>query len=212
MIRTRGRKREGPDSAEDGAPAPVNQAEAEDGEPSGGPHREDPPGGSSKEGQGEEAGQAVLDEMEVLQEEVDRLKDQHLRLAADFENYRKRVKTELAHAWARAQADLVQRLVEALDDLERVSQFTSEDAGPEALMEGVDLVERKLLKALTDAGLEVLDPEGELFDPNTMEAMMIVSVGEDGQDDTVHKVLQKGYLFKDLLVRPARVSVYKGED
>ncbi len=44
-----------------------------------------------------------------------------------------------------------------------------------------------------------------------MEAMMVVAVGEDGQDETVHKVLQKGYLFKDLLVRPARVSVYKGE-
>jgi molecular chaperone GrpE len=155
-----------------------------------------------------EAEQALLEEMEALQGEVDRLKDQHLRLAADFENYRKRKNTELSGAWVRAQADLVKRLVETLDDLERVSRFTSEDASVDVLVEGVDLVERKLLKALGEAGLEVLDPAGEAFDPNTMEAMMIVAPEKDGQDEEVHQVLEKGYRFKDQLVRPARVSVF----
>ena len=158
-----------------------------------------------------EGGQDVS-EVEVLTSELNRLRDQHLRLAADFENYRKRASAELTGNWTRARADLVRSLVEGLDDLQRVSQFTSEDTTVEALIEGVDLVERNFMKALTEAGLEVLDPVGERFDPNSMEAMMRVEAEEEGQDETVHQVFQKGYMFKDQLVRPARVSVYKDAD
>ena len=207
MIRTKGKNWEDPGPAGEGPEVQKSQDGSEESRPGG-----EIEGAAVMQGDDVEAGQAVLEEMEVLQEEVDRLKDQHLRLAADFENYRKRVNAELASAWVRAQADLVKRLVEALDDLERVSRFTSEDATVDTLVGGVDLVERKLLKALTDAGMEVLDPLGEVFDPNTMEAMMKVAVEEEGQDETVHQVFQKGYLFKDQLVRPARVSVYKNDD
>ncbi|MGW8265159.1 MAG: nucleotide exchange factor GrpE [Longimicrobiales bacterium] len=171
-----------------------------------GPSEEVPAGGIPGSDDGLEA------EVEILQEDLTRLRDQHLRLAADFENYRKRVSAELASGWVRAQADLAGALLDGLDDLQRVSRFTSEDATLEALIEGVDLVERKLLKALTDAGLQVVDPTGEPFDPNTMEAMMRVPAEEEGQDETVHQVFQKGYLFRDQLVRPARVSVYKDDD
>ncbi len=151
-------------------------------------------------------------EVEALKEELSRLRDQHLRLAADFENQKKRASAELTGVWIRARADLVKSLVEGLDDLQRVSQFTSEDTTVDVLIEGVDLVERNLLKALTEAGLEVLNPEGERFDPNRMEAMMRVPADEDNQDETVHQVFLKGYMFKDHLVRPARVSVYKDDD
>jgi molecular chaperone GrpE len=208
MIRTTGKKRDEQEPSPEGPEGPRERREAledlggEDLVGDGGEGSYPAPG----EGMGGEQG--VLQEMEALQGEVDRLKDQHLRLAADFENYRKRVKAELAGAWARAQADLVKRLVETLDDLERVSRFTSEDASVDVLVEGVDLVERKLLKALGEAGLQVLDPAGEAFDPNTMEAMMIVAPEKDGQDEEVHQVLEKGYVFKDQLVRPARVSVF----
>jgi molecular chaperone GrpE len=157
-------------------------------------------------------GPAAQAELESVQDELFRLRDRHLRLAADFENHRKRASTELAGVWGRAQAELVRSLVEGLDDLQRVSRFTSDDTTVDALIEGVDLVERNLLKALTEAGLEVLSPEGERFDPNRMEAMMRVPTEEDGQDETVHQVFQKGYIFKDQLVRPARVSVYMDED
>lgn len=152
------------------------------------------------------------EEADLLRKELEILRDQHLRLAADFENYRKRVSAELASGWTRAQAELAGSLLEGLDDLQRVSQFTSEDATLETLIEGVDLVERKLLKALTGAGLEALDPVGELFDPNTMEAMMRVPTEEEGQEGTVHRVFQRGYLLKTQLIRPARVSVYSDDD
>lgn len=195
----------GPARPED-ASAP---GEAPTGEAAPPTDNEAPPDESVEEG---EAGAEPLDELEAIQEEMDRVRDQYLRLAADFENYRKRVSADLVGVWARAQADLVRSLLEGLDDLQRVSQFTSEDTTVETLIEGVDLVERKLLKALTDAGLEVINPEGESFDPNLMEAMMRVPTEEEGQDETVHQVFQKGYRFKDQLVRPARVSVYKDDD
>jgi molecular chaperone GrpE len=195
-----------PPEGEDEGAAPWGQGEPGEGEgalpPEGDPVTEGAQAPESRE----------EDELKTLQGELDRMKDQHLRLAADFENYRKRMNAELSGVWTRARADLVGSLVEGLDDLQRVSRFTSEDTTVEALIEGVDLVERNLLKALVEAGLEVLDPVGERFDPNVMEAMMRVPTEEEGQDEIVHQVLQKGYLFKDQLVRPARVSVYKDEE
>lgn len=198
-----------PAGATEGSSEPAEEVEG------GGEAASGEPGATSR-GEGAEGPvdpeESLKEELEILQDDLGRLQDQHLRLAADFENYRKRVSAELSSGWVRAQADLARALLDGLDDLQRVSRFTSEDATLETLIEGVDLVERKLLKALTDAGLEALDPAGEPFDPNTMEAMMRVPTEEDGQDETVHQVFQKGYLFKDQLVRPARVSVYKDDD
>lgn len=206
-----------PGSGEDPAESSAGKAKvAEPGEPAEGQEGE----GSTVLDAGAETESEASPEMEapeasgleILQLEIDQLKDKHLRLAADFENYRKRANAEAAGVWVRARADLVRALVEGLDDLQRVSQFTSEDTTVEALIEGVDLVERNLLKGLSEAGLVVLNPVGERFDPNTMEAMMRVETDEEGQDETVHQVFQKGYMFKDQLVRPARVSVYKDDD
>ncbi len=146
---------------------------------------------------------------EELRAERDRARDRHLRLAADFDNYRKRTEGRLRQRWDRAQADLVSRMLEPLDDLLRVTALEPESASVEAIVEGVDLVERKFFRVLDEAGVEVVDPEGEEFDPNTMEAMMSVPAGSEEEDDTVERVFQRGYTFKGLLVRPARVSVYK---
>ena len=144
-----------------------------------------------------------------LEREIDHLNDRHLRLAAEFENYRKRVRNEKQETWARAQADLVRRLVDSVDDLQRVALLDPKTASVQDIVEGVDLVERKLLRALADAGLEVLDPAGEDFDPNVMEAVMTAPASSEDEDDTVDMVLQRGYLLEGHLVRPARVSVRK---
>ncbi|MXW16290.1 MAG: nucleotide exchange factor GrpE [Gemmatimonadetes bacterium] len=144
-----------------------------------------------------------------LRTERDQARDRHLRLAADFDNYRKRTEDRLRQRWDRAQADLVSRMLEPLDDLLRVTALEPESASVEAIVEGVDLVERKFFRVLEEAGVEVVDPGGEQFDPNTMEAMMRVPAGREEDDDLVERVFQRGYTFKGLLVRPARVSVYK---
>lgn len=147
-----------------------------------------------------------------LEAERDRLKDQHLRLAADFDNFRKRTEDRLRQRWQRAQADLVARFLEPLDDLRRVTALEPEStASVDAIVEGVDLVERKFFRALEEAGVEVVDPEGEGFDPNTMEAMMRVPAESEADDDTVASVFQRGYTLKGMLIRPARVSVFKAD-
>lgn len=151
--------------------------------------------------------------MDELQDEFQELNDRHLRLAAEFTNYRRRQEAEMTQAWGRAQSDLLRRFLEVLDDLQRVSGLDPADeaVSVESIVEGVDLVERKFHRALEDAGVEVVEPDGELFDPETMEAMMRVPAESDEDDDRVAQVLQKGYVLKGHLVRPARVSVYKAE-
>jgi molecular chaperone GrpE len=107
--------------------------------------------------------------------------------------------------------DLLRNFLDGLDDLQRVGAWQAESTTVEALVEGVDLVERKFRQALELAGVEVMDPTGVKFDPNIMEAMMSVPTDTPDQDQEVQDVLQKGYRFKGQLVRPARVSVFKHE-
>lgn len=163
---------------------------------------------------GGEANQVAEDwppEVAEIAAERDRIRDQHLRLAADFDNYRKRTEGDLRARWDRAQAELIGKLLEPLDDLQRVAAWEPETTSVDAIVEGVDLVERKFLRALEDIGVEMIDPSGEGFDPNTMEAMMRVPTDDPEQDDVVERVFQKGCALKGHLVRPARVSVFKSE-
>jgi molecular chaperone GrpE len=145
----------------------------------------------------------------VLEREMAELSDRHLRLAAEFENYRKRTREELRSSGARAQASLVAMLLDAFDDFHRVTELDEASATLETVLEGVRMVERKLERALADAGVEWLDPAGEAFDPERMEAVMRVPATDEDEDDTVEQVFQRGVLLKGHLVRPARVTVRK---
>jgi molecular chaperone GrpE len=95
-----------------------------------------------------------------------------------------------------------------LDDLHRVAELDLSNATVEAIMEGIDLVERKFVSVLGDSNVDVIDPTGDPFNPEVMEAMMRVPAEADAQVDLVAQVFQKGYSLKGILVRPARVSVY----
>ena len=154
-----------------------------------------------------EAGEA--DEIATLRTDFEELTDKHLRLVAEFNNFRRRSEQERLSAWARAQADVIAKFLDVLDDLNRVAELDLSNATVEAIMEGVDLVERKFVRMLEDAGVEVIDPAGEAFDPEQMEAMMRMPAESEDQDDSVAQVFQKGYSLKGTLVRPARVAVYK---
>ena len=143
-----------------------------------------------------------------LVQELQELQDRHLRLAAEFENYRKRTRRELAEMRVRAQADLVRRLLEVLDDLGRVAEATP-DATVESLQEGIALVELKMRRELDDAGLARIEAAGKRFDPNLHEAVVTRPVSEPEEDDLVSRVFLEGYTFGPVLVRPARVEVNK---
>ena len=175
----------------------AGSAEDRDGEPGGSEHEnvvvaEEPP-----------SEDALLRDLEELQ-------DRHLRLAAEFENYRKRTRRELAETRKRSQAELVRGLLEVLDDLSRVAH-AAPDATVESLSEGVGLVEAKLRKTLGDAGLQPIDAAGQPFDPNLHEALITRPTDDPEEDEMVGGVLLEGYMFGDLLVRPARVEVMKFE-
>ncbi len=161
------------------------------------------------EGDDRTAGDPTPDEVSRLGDELERLNDRHLRLAAEFDNYRRRSTAQLGEAGARAQAELVGRLLDVVDDFERIASVGPEQATVNSLLEGVDLVRRKLEQVLVGAGLEVVEAEGETFDPNSMEAMIREPAESPEEDDTVGSVLQKGFRFRGHLVRPARVSVRK---
>jgi len=156
----------------------------------------------------EAAAEAIHARLQDLETELAASKDRHLRLAAEFDNYRKRVVRDQADTLARAQAVLVSKLVEVLDDLDRVAHH-SESATKDALLEGVELVERKFRQVLETAGLERLDATGGYFDPATMEALTTVPTADPDEDDHVAEVFQPGYRFQGTLLRPARVVVKK---
>lgn len=146
--------------------------------------------------------------LNALRGEYDRLNDRHLRLQAEFTNFRRRSEQERLSAWSRAQADLLEKFLDVLDDLHRVAELDLSNATVEAIMEGIDLVEKKFVRMLVESSVDMIDPTGQAFDPEMMEAMMRVPAESDGQVDTVAQVFQKGYSLKGILVRPARVSVY----
>lgn len=150
-------------------------------------------------------------DLQRLQQELERATDLRLRLAAEFDNYRKRVDRERAESYQRAQADLAKRLLEALDDLDRVSEFSA-DTPTTAMLEGVQLVEKKMLAILGAAGLEEVQAAGQPFDPNEMEAVATVPTEEAAEDEHVSDVFQKGWKFRGQLIRPARVRVKKHGD
>lgn len=142
-----------------------------------------------------------------LEEERDALKDKYLRLAAEYENFRKRTTKERAEAWVKAQADLVQRLVDALDDLSRFAHVDPAVTDAKTIHEGVDLVERKFWKELEPIGVRRIDQTGVPFDPKVHEAVTTAPADAAERDHTVGTVLQAGYKLGDLLLRPARVVV-----
>jgi molecular chaperone GrpE len=142
-----------------------------------------------------------------LQSQVDDTRDQHLRLAAEFDNFRKRVARERAELSDRAQAALVTRLLDVLDDMDRLTAGAG-SASADALREAATLVDRKLRKELEAAGLERIDPVGQPFDPSLHEAVSTVPSQQPDQDHVVSATFQTGYRYKGNLVRPARVQVY----
>ncbi|HEY7471264.1 MAG TPA: nucleotide exchange factor GrpE [Gemmatimonadota bacterium] len=152
---------------------------------------------------------ATEDLEEEIEEELTALQDRFLRLQAEFDNYRKREARERSAAWARAKADLVQKLLGALDDLQRVAHFDPEKTSASAIMDGVSLVERKLVETLRREGLARIGEPGEAFDPHRHEAISTLATANPEQDGTVAAVAIPGYEFGSQLLRPAQVQVYE---
>lgn len=151
----------------------------------------------------ETAAPARTDTTEQLDEQLDK----YLRLAAEYDNYRRRSSKERAEAASRGQAELVGKLVDAIDDLSRFADIDPATTDPQTLHKGIELVEQKMLKTLGAAGLEVLNPVDQTFDPTLHEAVATEPALSPEDDHTVSRVFQPGYRFNGQLLRPARVVV-----
>lgn len=139
-------------------------------------------------------------------------RDKHLRLAAEFENFRRRATKDRQDAGWRAQGDLIQGMVETLDDIQRFAHVDPASTDAATVVEGVAMVERKIMKALGGHGLELISPIDAPFDPALHEAVGTEPAASAEQDHTVARVYQVGYVFRGQLLRPARVVVRQWQD
>ncbi len=142
-----------------------------------------------------------------LQRRLTEEHDRHLRVVAEYDNYRKRTMRERAELTARAQADLVKQLIDPMDDLARFAHVDHSTVDASTIAQGAEMVEKKLLKALAAAGLETIDPVNQTFDPKVHEAVATEPALAPEDDHVVSRVYQVGYLFNGQLLRPARVVV-----
>ena len=141
--------------------------------------------------------------------EYTELKDRHLRLAAEYDNFRRRSLKERQDLHNYANENLVKELLPIVDNLERaVTHARKEEQRPDSdnLLQGVELTYRSLLQILTRQGVVEIEAQGKPFDPQVHEAVRRVPSG-DHQPGTVVEVYQKGYKLKDRMLRPAMVAV-----
>lgn len=157
----------------------------------------------------------ILSVLDKLKAENEELKDRTLRTVAEMDNLRKRTAREMTDARAYAVANFARDLLGVGDNLQRAIQAVpaeKRESGSDdfkALIEGVELTERELLKALTNAGVNKFNPEGEKFDPNFHQAMFEMP-NPDLPNNSVAQVVQEGYKIGERVLRPAMVGVAKG--
>jgi molecular chaperone GrpE len=150
-----------------------------------------------------DAGVTLEEQLAALEAERDEHLNDLKRVAAEFENYRKRVLRDQESLVARAHERLVKELLPVLDDLER-ALAAAEQHEEAKLEEGVRLVHKELADALTREGLAEIETSGQ-FDPHVHEALL--SQPSEAEEGSIIEVVQKGYVLGDRVVRPARVVV-----
>lgn len=150
--------------------------------------------------------QRLKEEMEKVREERDQYKDLYLRTLADFDNYRKRVQADWQKAVDFAAERLVYELLPVLDNFRRALDAAPQSPDAASFVQGVRMIYTQMLQTLQREGLEPIDPQGEPFDPKYHEAVDAVE-REEMEPNRVIQVLERGYLFKGKLLRPAKVIV-----
>jgi molecular chaperone GrpE len=147
-------------------------------------------------------------ELEKVSAELEDTKDRFLRGLADFDNYRKRVTREREQLVRCANEDLIKRMLEVVDNLERALAAASETEDLEGFKKGVELIYEHLKEVLTKEGLCPIACLGEAFDPNFHEAVMALEK-EGEKPEKVIEEIQKGYTLDGRVIRPSKVVVSK---
>lgn len=163
----------------------------------------------------EEKGENIQEEVEnmaaALEEAKNKLQeseDRILRLAADFENTKKRLEREREISLKYAEENILKELLPGIDNIERAMDQGKEANNVESLLEGVELTRNGLMATLEKYGVKAIESAGQPFDPNIHEAIAMEET-EEIEPNMVLREFQKGYLYKDRLLRPAKVIVSK---
>jgi molecular chaperone GrpE len=184
-------------------------------DPSNEPNQDDPPAVTDAASTApDDAPAAAADPVEVLAREAVDLKDRLLRSLAEMENLRRRTEKQVADERVYGISNFARDVLGVADNMRRALDAVgpdvreSADAAVKALIEGVELTERELLKVMEKRGVKKLEPQGQKFDPNLHQAMYEVP-DPSVPPGTVVQVVQSGYTIGDRVLRPAMVAIAK---
>ena len=175
----------------------------------------DTPNGAEADAPETAQAETAADPVAQLAKEAADLKDRLLRTLADMENLRRRTEREVADARAYGISNFARDILAVADNMERALKALDDelrekaDAGVKALLDGVELTERELIKAMEKHGVKKLEPLGQKFDPNLHQAMFEIP-DESVPAGTVLQVMQPGYTIGERVLRPALVGISKG--
>lgn len=147
-------------------------------------------------------------DVEALQEEIAKLKEDVLRAQAETQNVRRRAEADVEKAHKFSTEKFARELLEVVDNLERAIAAAPEEEAVKPLLEGVEMTQKTFMSTLAKFKVEVVDPEGHPFDPDLHQAISMVDA-PDAEPNTVLNVVQKGYTNHGRLLRPAMVVVSK---
>lgn len=143
---------------------------------------------------------------EALEEKVKATEDKYARLFAEFDNFRKRSEKEKTQRYDFGVKDIVKKILPAIDNFERGLAAVPEDKAEDSFVVGMNMTYKLLLKALEDAGVKPIEAVGQTFNPDYHNAVMHVDDPEVG-DNIIVEEFQKGYMYKDYVVRYSMVKV-----
>ena len=152
----------------------------------------------------------LKNKFEQLEENKKTVDSHYIRLAADFDNYRKRQEQERECLLKYGAEDTLKKFLPVMDTFERAQKFFKEIDDPEKLKESFDAVEKQFMEALEKLGVEKIETVGKEFDPNLHEAV-IQTPSAEHPDNTIVAELQSGYKLCDKVLRPALVNVAVNE-
>ena len=148
----------------------------------------------------------TISETESLKQQIEELKDQLLRNAAELENFKRRMNEERAREVKYRSQSIVTNIIPEIDNFERALSSTVEDENTKTFLTGFKMIHAQLVDALKQEGVEVIEAEGVAFDPTVHQAVMQEAV-EGVESGMVLQELQKGYKLKDRVIRPSMVKV-----
>lgn len=161
---------------------------------------------SSKDGKSSEKKSFFKKKKDKKDEKIEELQDRLMRNMAEFENFRKRSEKEKTQMFEIGAKDIIEKILPVLDNFERGLGTVSEEEKDGAFVQGIEQIYKQFLKALEDAGVKPIQAVGQEFDPNFHNAVMH---GEDEElgENVVSEEFQKGYLYRDTVVRHSMVKV-----